>query len=428
LVEFYNVLAVLDHASESRIREVDHVEQRETTRRQQGRRVGAPATAAREIEVRPVRGRSELSTFIRLPWRLYRDQANWVPPLLSERRRHLDRRRNPFFEHAEAEYFVARRDGLPVGRISAHVDHRLSEFQNDRWGLFGFFECERDPAVAAALFDSAERWLRARDRDPMIGPFDFTTNHECGLLVEGHGLPPQILENWHHPYYRQLFEGAGFVKAMDLYKWEIEPGDRGRMLPIIDELADRLEPEHGIRLRRMRRKDFEAEIRRFMEIYNEAWSDNWGFVPLTDAELKHMAKELRPVLDEDFAAVAETSDGEVAGVSLSLPDYNQILAHLNGRLLPLGWIKALTMRRKIDEIRVFALGVKPAYQHTGVAAALYRDVWDAVFRRGMKRAETGWILEGNTAMNRAMEALTGRVVKRYRIYERPLAPRAETAS
>jgi GNAT superfamily N-acetyltransferase len=209
---------------------------------------------------------------------------------------------------------------------------------------------------------------------------------------------------------------------MDLYKWEIQPNDRDKMLPIIDELADRLEPEHGIRLRRMQRRNFEAEIRRFMEVYNEAWSHNWGFVPLTDAELKHMAKELKPVLDEDFAAVAETADGEVAGVSLSLPDYNKILAELNGRLLPLGWAKALMLRRKIDEVRVFALGVKPAYQHTGVAAALYRDVWDAVFRRNFKRAETGWILEVNDAMNRAMEALTARIVKRYRIYERPLAP------
>jgi GNAT superfamily N-acetyltransferase len=228
------------------------------------------------------------------------------------------------------------------------------------------------------------------------------------------------LENWHHPYYRELLEGQGLTKAMDLYKWEIMPDDRDKMLPVIDDLADRLEPEHGIRLRRMRRRNFEAEIRRFMNVYNEAWSHNWGFVPLTDAELSHMAKELKPVLDEDFACVAETAEGEVAGVSLSLPDYNQILAELNGRLLPLGWLKALMMRSKIDELRVFALGVKPSYQHTGVAAALYRDIWDTVFQRGLKRVETGWILESNEAMNRAMEALTGRIIKRYRIYERPL--------
>jgi GNAT superfamily N-acetyltransferase len=193
---------------------------------------------------------------------------------------------------------------------------------------------------------------------------------------------------------------------------------RDRMLPVITELADKLEPEHGIRLRPMRKRDLKREVRAFMDVYNQAWSHNWGFVPLTDHELDHMAKELKPVLDEDFATVAETADGEVAGVSLSLPDFNRVLAAVNGRLLPLGWIKALREQRRIDEIRVFALGVKPAYQHTGVAAALYRDVWDACHRRGIVRAETGWILEANEAMNRAMEALTGRIVKRYRIYER----------
>jgi ribosomal protein S18 acetylase RimI-like enzyme len=343
-----------------------------------------------------------------------------VPPLISERKRHLDRRRNAFFEHAEAEYFLAWRDGEPVGRISAHVDHRLNEFQSNRWGLFGFFEAERDPAIARSLLDAAEAWLRVRGRDRIIGPFEFSTNHECGVLVEGHELRPQILENWHHPYYRELLEGQGMVKAMDLYKWEIMANERAKMLPIIDELADRLEPEHGIRLRRMRKRDIQVEVRRFMEVYNRAWSSNWGFVPLTDSELTQMAKELKPVLDEDFACVAETADGEVAGVSLTLPDFNQVLARINGRLLPFGWLTALRAQRKIDEIRVFALGVKPEYQHAGVAAALYRDVWDSVFRRGVVRAETGWILEVNDAMNRAMEALTGKIVKRYRIYERLL--------
>jgi GNAT superfamily N-acetyltransferase len=407
---------------------VEQVQQRQASQEHYERSTTAPEATASRAEIRPARSRRERAAFIRLPWRLYQGQANWVPPLLSERKRHLDPRRNPFFEHAEVEYFLAWRDGQPVGRISAHIDHRLNEFQHNRWGLFGFFECERDPRTAGALLDSAEAWLRERRRDRMLGPFDFTTNHECGVLVEGHELAPQILENWHHPYYRELLEGHGLTKAMDLYKWEILADDRDKMLPVIDELADRLEPEHGIRLRRMRRRDFEMEIRRFMDVYNEAWSHNWGFVPLTDAELKHMAKELKPVLDEDFACVAETADGVVAGVSLSLPDYNRILAELNGRLLPLGWMKALTLRRKIDQARVFALGVKPGYQHTGVAAALYRDVWDSVFRRHFTRVETGWILETNEAMNRAMEALTGRIVKRYRIYERPLEAAERSSS
>jgi GNAT superfamily N-acetyltransferase len=313
-----------------------------------------------------------------------------------------------------------------VGRISAHVDHRLNEFRHNRWGLFGFLESENDPEVAQALLAAAETWLRERGRDRMIGPFDFSTNHECGLLVEGHEWMPQILENWHHPYYRDLLEGEGLVKAMDLYKWRIDYADRDKLLPVIVELADKLEPEHGIRLRRMRKRNFKQEVRAFMEIYHEAWSTNWGFVPLTEAEMDHLASELKPVLDEDFACVAETAGGEVAGVSLSLPDYNQVLAKVNGRLLPLGWLKVLRGRGKIDMIRVFALGVKPRYQHTGVAAGLYRDVWDACGRRGTD-AETGWILEVNEPMNRAMEALTGRIIKRYRIYERLLEEGAAPA-
>jgi hypothetical protein len=382
------------------------------------------AASAREgaVEVRPLAGRGELSAFIKLPWRLYSGASNWVPPLLSERRRHLNRGHNPFFEHANAEYFLAWRGGEPVGRISAHVDHRLNDFQNNHWGLFGFFESIDDESVAGALFDCAEAWLREFGRDRMVGPLDFSTNHECGLLVEGHELKPQVLENWHHPYYRELFERAGMRKAMDLYKWQILTAEPERVLPVIYELADSLEANHGIRVRNMRRRDFEAEVRRFMEVYNAAWESNWAFVPLTDGELKAYAKELKPILDERYAYVAE-KDGEVVGAALTLPDINKVLATLNGRLLPVGWVKILRERRRIDELRVFALGVKHEYRHTGTAAAFYAEHWRECLRRHITRVETGWILETNESMNRAMEALGGDIVKRYRIFERPIQPR-----
>ncbi len=372
------------------------------------------------ITVRPVRARSELTAFIKLPWRLYRGSPNWVPPLISERRRHLSRDRNPFFQHAEAEYLLAWRGGEVVGRISAHIDHRLNEFQANRWGLFGFFESVDDPLVAGALLDAASEWLARNGADRIVGPFDFSTNHECGLLVEGHQYRPQILENWHHPYYAELLERNGMTKAMDLLKWQILSREHDRVLPVIYELADKLKADHGIEVRRMRKRDFEAEVRRFMEVYNSAWERNWGFVPLTDAELRAYAKELKPILDERFAYVAE-KDGEVAGAALALPDMNRVLAKLNGRLLPFGWITALAEKRKIDEIRVFALGVKREYRHTGTAAAFYAETWRECLRRPIARAETGWILESNEPMNRAMEALGGDVIKRYRIYERPLA-------
>jgi GNAT superfamily N-acetyltransferase len=376
------------------------------------------------VEVRPVRSRGELTRFIKLPWRLYRNEPLWVPPLISERKRHLDRGRNPFFEHAEAEYFLAWRDGEPVGRITAHVDQRFNEFQQNDWGLFGFFECEPDHDAAQALLATAEGWLRDRGRDRMVGPMDFTTNHECGLLVEGHEREPQILEFWHHPYYAELLERYGLVKAMDLYKWELHLDTAlSNTLPVIFELAEKVEPEHGVRIRHMRKRDFQQEVRRFMEVYNAAWERNWGFVPLTDSELEHYAKELKPLLDEHWAMIAE-KDGETVGAALTIPDYNQVLKHLNGRLLPLGWLKALLARRRIDRVRVFALGVKPEYQHTGVAAGFYVEHYNMAQATPQKWGEMGWILETNTPMNRGMEAMGGKIVKRYRLYDKPLAAAA----
>jgi GNAT superfamily N-acetyltransferase len=369
--------------------------------------------------------------FIKLPWRLYRNERNWVPPLISERKAHLDREHNPFFEHAEAEYFLAWRGrpghGEPVGRITAHVDHRLNEFQSNEWGLFGFFECEDDPEAAEALLATAERWLRERRRDRMVGPMDFSTNHECGVLVEGHERPPQIFENWHHPRYARQLEGYGLGKAMDLLKWELEIADREKVLPVIFELAERLEPEHGIKVRHCRKRDFRQEVRRFMGIYNSAWEKNWGFVPLTDAELEQYAKHLKPILDENWAMIAE-KDGETVGAALTLPDYNQVLAKLNGRLLPFGWARALHARRKIDSVRVFALGVRPDYQHTGIAAAFYDEHFRMAATTPQTWGETGWILETNTAMNRGMEAMGGRIVKRYRLYEKLLTDGARRES
>jgi GNAT superfamily N-acetyltransferase len=371
------------------------------------------------VEIHEVRSNRDLKRFIKLPFRLYKDAPNWVPPLNYERKRHLDRKKNPFFEHAEAEYFLAVRDGEVVGRISAHVDHRLNEFQDNDWGLFGFFEAEDDQEVADALFKAAEDWNRARGRDRIVGPFDFSTNHECGLLVDGYDLKPQVLEFWHHPYYQGLIENAGLGKVMDLYKWHLQIEDREKILPVIFELAEKVESEHGIKVRRMRKKDFEDEVRRFMEVYNEAWEKNWAFVPLTDNELRDYARQLKPLLDERWAWIAE-HDGEVAGAALTLLDWNEVLIDMNGRLFPLGWWKFLRGRNKIRHVRVFALGVKRKYQHTGTAAKFYVEHFDEAERNIVKSGEMGWILEVNKAMNRGMEAMGGRIVKRYRLYEKLL--------
>ena len=370
------------------------------------------------IEVRPVRSRREREAFIKLPWRIYRIGDPWIAPLVFERRRFLDERRNPFFDHGEAELFLAYRDGGPVGRISAQVDRAFNDFHGERWGWFGFFECLEDEEAARSLLSAAEGWLRERGQDRMVGPASFTMNDEAGILIEGHDRPPILQTPWHHPYYRELLESAGLAKAMDLFMWEQWLRDL-EVLPIIHELAEKLEPEHGITLRKMRKKDLEAEIRRFVEVYNAAWSANWGFVPISEDELVHAATENRALLDEDWLWVAEKGE-EPVGAALTFPDFNQVLARLDGRLLPFGWLKALWYGRRIDRVRVGFLGVKPEYQHTGVAAGLYVAHFDQAARKPQSGGEMGWMLESNTAINRGMEAMGAKIVKRYRMYERSL--------
>ena len=374
------------------------------------------------VEVKPVASKRDLMRFIKLPWRLYRNEPNWVPPLISERKRFLDRSKNPFFEHAEAEYFLAWRDGEPVGRISAQIDRHFNEFQGNDWGLWGFFESEDDQEVANALLEAARAWLAERGRDRMVGPMNFTTNDECGLLVEGFERAPLILCDWHHPYYAKLIEGAGLTKAMDTLMWELrldEVEDKGGFHPMIQEMAAKVEGEHNVTVRSMNKRNMEAEVERFLEVYNSAWEKNWGFVPLTDDEVRHYAKDLKQVVDERWTMIAER-DGEVLGAALTLPDINVCLKHMNGRLLPIGWLKYLWYRRKIDRIRVFALGVKPEYQHLGIAAAFYIRHLDNADPKGVWWGEMGWILETNEPMNRAMEGMGGKIVKRYRFYERPI--------
>ena len=372
------------------------------------------------VEIRHVTTRRDVNTFIRLPWAIYRNRPLWVPPLKFDVRHRLDRAKNPFFQHAEAEYFLAFRDGDAVGRISAHYDRNFNTFHHNEWGMFGWFEARDDPLVSAALLEAAEGWLRERKRDRMVGPLSFSTNdQDVGVLVDGFDRPPLILNQWTEPYYPALLEGAGLTKAMDLLMWELYVDDRGSVHPAILKMADEVKTKHGIDVRGMRKRDMKAEVARFMDVYNEAWGHNWGFVPITEDEVAFQAKNLKPVLDENWAMIAE-KDGEVVGAALTLPDVEQALSRMNGRLLPFGWWHFVRRRRYIDRLRVFALGVKDAYQHLGVAAALYERHVQTAATVGPRGGHMGWILETNDPMNRAMEGMGGRVVQRYRIYERAL--------
>ena len=373
------------------------------------------------VEVRAVKGRRELKAFIDLPFRLHANQQRWVPPLKLERWLFLSRRMNAFFSHGEAEYFVAWRDGRAVGRITAQVNHAFNDYQKKNWGWFGFLEFEDDPEVLRVLLDAAAEWLREREKERMVGPACFAMNDESGILIEGFDLRPMVVQPWNPPYYAERMEEAGMTKAMDLLMWNLEVSDRARVLPVIFELAEKVQSEHGIRVRPMRRWQLRKDMDSFAEVYNSAWSKNWDFVPYTKKDLDGYAQELQLVFDKHWFMIAEREDtGEVVGMAITVPDINQVLERMKGKLLPLGWLYFLRKGKLTDRVRVGFLGVKPEYQHTGVAAKLYVEHFNAAATRPQTGGEMGWILETNTAMNRGMEAMGGRVVKRYRVFERLL--------
>ena len=371
-----------------------------------------------DVEIRPVRSRRELKRFVDLPYRLHAGTP-WVPPLKLERRMFLSRRLNPYFKHGEAEYFLARRGDRVVGRISAQVDRAFNEFHDSRWGMFGFLELEDDEQAMAALLAAAEGWLRERGCERMVGPMDFSMNEESGVLIEGFDLQPLIRQPWQPPYYQRLCEGAGLDKAMDLYSWALDISDREDMLPVLFELDQKAREEHGVRIRKMSRRHLRKEMDRFAEIYNAAWAQNWGFVPYSKADLDTYTIDMHLIFSREWFMVAER-DGETIAVAITLPDINQVLKRMKGRLLPLGWWHFLNRNRIADRVRVGFLGVKPEHQHTGVAASLYVEHFDTAARMRQKHGEAGWILETNEAMNRGLEAMSAEIVKKYRVYERVL--------
>jgi GNAT superfamily N-acetyltransferase len=371
------------------------------------------------VTIRAVGGGRDLTRFIGLPYRLH-EGTPWIPPLRLERRIFLNRRLNAFFEHGEAEYFLAWRDGRVVGRITAQVDRAFNEFHDSRWGMFGFLELEEDEEALAGLLEAASGWLRERGCDRMVGPMDFTMNDESGVLIEGFDLEPLIRQPWHPPYYQRLCEGAGLEKAMDLYSWWLDIANRGTtLLPVLEDLAVKAREEHGVTIRRMSRRHLRREMDQFAEIYNAAWADNWGFVPYSKKDLDAYALELQLVYTRDWFMVAE-KDGETIAIAITPIDMNQVLKKMRRRVLPTGWWHFLNKGRIVDQVRVGFLGVRPEHQHTGVAAALYIAHFDAAARTRQKSGEAGWILETNEAMNRGLEAMGGRIVKRYRVYEKPL--------
>jgi len=302
------------------------------------------------LEIRQVRGLRDLRAFIALPYRLHAGTP-WIPPLKLERYLFLLQPFNAYFKHADAAYYLARRDGRVVGRISAQVDRAYNELHSNRWGMFGFLEFEEDQEVVDALLAAAENWLRRRGCDRMVGPMDFVLNEESGVVTEGFALEPLIRQPWHPPYYQQKCEAAGLTKAMDLFSYALDIGNRDTLLPIIPEIAEQALTKHGITIRKMTRRSLRRDLDEFADVYNAAWSRNWGFVPLSEEDLDEMALNYQLVFDGDWFMVAE-NETETVAAAITIPDINQVLKKMRGRLLPLGWWYYLNKYKIIDRLRV----------------------------------------------------------------------------
>lgn len=375
------------------------------------------------LSIVPVETANDRETFLRVPWAIYRDDPHWIPPLLVERRDHLNPKKNPFFHNADATFWLARRGDETVGRISAQVNRAYLKQHDDATGHFGFLEAEDNAETFEALLSVAEQWLRDHGMQRVTGPFSLSINDEAGLLVDGFNDPPFLMMGHARPYYCERLENAGYTKAKDLicYSFSQTQDKVGK----IDGFLARAKQIDGLVIRPLDMGRYEAEIDNIIDIFNDAWSENWGFVPMVEAEVRHMAKMLRPLVRPDNFAIAEL-EGRPVAMAVSLPNVNEAIADLDGRLLPFGWAKLLwrIKTRKTKSARMPLMGVRKEYQGALTGAILAFSVIDAVrtaqFKAGVEKGELSWILEDNLPVRNMIELCGGVPYKTYRIYERGL--------
>jgi GNAT superfamily N-acetyltransferase len=371
--------------------------------------------AGHTIEVSPVKSRKDLNDFIKLPWKIYRNDPQWVPPLISQQKAQLDKKKHPFFEHSIADFFIARRGKETVGTIVAILNNRHNQVHQENVGFFGFFETINDYQVAEKLLDTVMDWAKAKKLDYIRGPENYSQNEIAGLLVDGFDTPPVILMAHNLPYYQEFIERYGFTKAMDLWAYCM---DTNTQIPErVEKIVERIKERSSVTFRNINKKDFDNEIEKVKYVYNHAWEKNWGFVPATDHEIDHIAAELYQIVDPDIVFFAEV-DGRPVGFSLAAPDINQALKKINGRLFPYGIFKLLYHSKKINRVRVIIMGVIPEYRNKGIDSVFYLDTYRKGVEKGYNWGEFSWILENNDPMNTALRNIGARVYKTYRIYEK----------
>ena len=371
------------------------------------------------FELVKVESRQDLEKFICLPWKIYKDHPCWVPPLIQERKKFLDPDTNPFFEHAKVDLFLAvDSDRLPVGRIALIHDQGYQEIYSELAGMFGMFEAMDDSNLFRFLLDKANEWCHEHGYTRLIGPMNFSTNHECGLLVEGFDSPPMLGIPYNPEYYCKFFEEWGLQKAKDLVAFKL---DLIKIPDYLEKAAVKLELRNHFHTRPLNLSRFGEEVSILWDIYNSAWSLNWGFVPMRRKEFEYAIKEVKPIIQPELCMIAEVK-GEPAGFSMALPDINQILIDLNGRLFPLGWAKFLWKKNKINAYRVPILGVKKKFRRLGVDAWFYYETYRMFLEKNIKWCEMSWLLEDNKGILDPMHRIGGYIYKRHRIYEHIVIP------
>lgn len=358
--------------------------------------------------------KEEKKNFLHFPYKHYKNDEFWVAPLLIEQKKLQSTEKNPFFNNADIAFFYATLNNKPAGRIAAIIDHRYNRFHNTKTGFFGFFESIDKTETSNLLFKVAEGWLREKGMEQVLGPANPGMMDEIGILVEGFDKYPSILMPYNKPYYDKLVTEAGYKKEMDLLTYLVtqDSVDRDRANRAMEIVKKRLP---GITIRKIKLKKIREEVTIIREIFNSAWKNNWGFIPLSTEEFDVLATDLKTIVDDDFAHIAEI-DGKPVGFSVALPDFNQIFRKMNGKLLPFGIFKILWNKRKINKIRTALMGVLPEYQGRGIDVLLHREAIENGLKKNVYSSEVGWILENNIQMVRVAEKIGGTIDKRYRMY------------
>lgn len=387
-----------------------------------------PEASASPVRIVPVRTKRAMDEFVEFLYHLRGGLYHFTPPLRRDQRLLLDRDRHPFHEHADVEYFIARMNGRTVGRIAAIENHAHNHYHNERIGFFGFLESIDDARVFAALLRAAERWAKRRGLTALRGPCSFSTNEECGLLVDGYNGAPYIMMGYHLPYYKKNVEAAGYERVEDLLcYWVSRSSTPPRYFRLAEAAERRLERQgHKLRFRQLDVKRWDDEVALVKELYNKGWERNWGFVPLTEREMDFMAKQLRPIVDPRLVLFAEIN-GETAGFTFALPDYNTVLKFMDGRTGPYQLALYFALRRKIRRFRLIMMGMLEKHRNKGIELVMYREFGRTAYAAGFQEAELSWILDDrNPAMKHQVEAMMGgNPYRRYRLYEKALRKGAQ---